>query len=209
MRSEERAGVISILMLFLWGTLITEPFHIFVRFISTCVTYAFRGLGAGNIFMSLALYFIVVAVIVLLQKLASTKIGTYIPCAISTGAIVLLLIKFLVNSSVDFSDAVCLAIPAVLAVIFYLTKFEKGLKWFTDVYTYSIAVALLNSLIFVPLAKLNGVLDKILYITNYNDLDITGSFSGLAGIPEIVWGLFLAAFAILPIIYLATSSRRK
>jgi hypothetical protein len=52
-------------------------------------------------------------------------------------------------------------------------------------------------------------LDKFLYITNYNDLDITGSFSGLAGIPELVWGFFLAAFAVLPIIYLATSSRRK
>lgn len=209
MRSEERAGIISVVMLFLWGTLVAEPFHIFARFIASGVTYAFKGLGAGGIVMSLAIYFIVAAVIILMQKLASTKLGVYMPCAISTVFIALLVAKSLINSSVVFSDAICLAIPAVFGVIFYITKFEKGLKWFTDIYTYALAVALLNSLLFVPLSKLNGILDKFLYITNYNDLDITGSFSGLAGIPELVWGFFLAAFAVLPIIYLATSSRRK
>ena len=35
------------------------------------------------------------------------------------------------------------------------------------------------------------------------------TFAGLAGIHEIIWGLFLTAFAVLPIIYLATSGRRK
>ena len=91
----------------------------------------------------------------------------------------------------------------------YLTKFEKGLKWYTDVYTYSLSIALINSLLFVPVAKLNGIVDKILYITNYNDINITAPFAGHAGIPEFVWGLFLTAFAVLPIIYFATSNKRK
>ena len=121
----------------------------------------------------------------------------------------MLVIRSIVTSSVAFKDAVCLAIPAIAGIIFYLTKFDKGLKWFTDIYTYSLAVAIVNALLFVPLAKLNGVIDKILYITNYNDFDITGSFAGLAGIPVFVWGLFLTAFAVLPMIYLAYSGRRK
>ena len=41
---------------------------------------------------------------------------------------------------------------------------------YTDVYTYSLSIALINSLLFVPVAKLNGIVDKILYITNYNDI---------------------------------------
>ena len=209
MRSEERAGIISIIMLFLWGTLIAEPFHIFARYIANGVTYAFKGLGAGQMVTSIALYLIVFAVIILLQKLAASKISAYLPCAISVLFIALLVIKSVADSNVVISEAICLAIPAVCCIILYLTKREKGLKWFNDIYTYSLAVALLNALLFVPLSKLNPVVDKFLYITNYNDIDITGSFAGLAGIPEIVWGLFLAAFATIPIIYLATSSRRK
>ena len=48
MRSEERAGIISIVMLFLWGTLIAEPFHIFARYIASTVTDAIRKTGAGD-----------------------------------------------------------------------------------------------------------------------------------------------------------------
>lgn len=209
MRSEERAGIISILMLFLWGTLIAEPFHIFARYIAAGVTYVLRKAGAGEIITSVVLYLAAVAVIILMQKLSQTKICVYMPCAIAVLFIAMLVIRSLVNHSVDYVDAVCLAIPAVAGIILYLTRFEKGLKWFTDIYTYSLAVALLNSLLFVPLSRLNPVVDKILYITNYNDFDITRSLNGLAGIPELVWGLFLTAFAVFPVLFLATSNRRK
>jgi len=209
MRSEERAGIISILMLFLWGTLITEPFHIFARFIAKAVQYASKGVGISGIAFSLALYVVVVSVIILLQKFEPTKLGVFIPCAISSAFILMVVIRSIHNRSVVIGDVIAIAIPAVVALIFYILKFETGLKWFTDIYTYSLAIALINSLIFVPIAKLNGGVAKVLYITRYNDLDITGSFAGLAGIPELVWGLFLAAFAVLPIIYLATIGRRK
>ncbi len=209
MRSEERAGIISILMLFLWGTLIAEPFHIFARFIAKAVQYASKGAGISGIVFSLALYVVVVSVIILLQKFEPTKLGVFIPCAISSAFILMVVIRSIHNRSVVIGDVIAIAIPAVVALIFYILKFETGLKWFTDIYTYSLAIALINSLIFVPIAKLNGGVAKVLYITRYNDLDITGSFAGLAGIPELVWGLFLAAFAVLPIIYLVTIGRRK
>ena len=209
MRSEERAGIISTLMLFLWGTLIAEPFHIFARYIASSVTYVIGKTGAGDIITSLAIYLAVVCVIVLMQKLSRTKISIYMPCAISVIFIAILVARSIVRHSVDYKDSICLAIPAIVGLVFYLIKFETGLKWFTDIYTYSLAIALLNALLFVPLSRLNGVVDKILYITNYNDINITGSLGGLAGIPELVWGLFFTAFAVFPVIYLATSGRRK
>lgn len=209
MRSEERAGIITIVMLFLWGTLIAEPFHIFARFIAIAVQYASKGLGANGIVSSLILYVVAVSTVILLQKISSTKLGVFVPCLISVVFITMLLVKNIRNLSVVYSDAICLAIPAAVGLIFYIIKYENGLKWVTDVYTYSLAVALVNALLFVPIAKLNGTIDKILYITNYNDLNITSSFAGLAGIPEVVWGLFLTAFAVLPVIYLATVGRRK
>ena len=51
---------------------------------------------------------------------------------------------------------------------------------------------------------MNGVLDKILYITRYNGLQITGPFAGIAGLPELVWGIFFAIVAAVPIVFLAT-----
>ena len=209
MRSEELAGIITIVMLFLWGTLIAEPFHIFARYIAESASAVLVKTGAPDIVASLVLYLVAVGVIVLMQKVAQTRFADFMPCVIAIVLIAVLVGRSIARHSVDYMDAVCLAIPAIVGIIFYLTRFEKGLKWFTDIYTYSMAIALLNSLLFVPLAKLNGVVDKILYITNYNDLNITGSFSGLAGIPEFVWGMFFTAFAVFPVIYLATSSRRK
>ena len=196
-------------MLFLWGTLITEPFHIFARFIAKAVHYASKGVGISGIAFSLALYVVVVSVIILLQKFEPTKAGVFIPCAISTAFILMIVVRSVHNRSVVIGDVIAIAIPAVVALIFYVLKFEKGLKWFTDTYTYSLVIALINSLVFIPIAKLNGGVAKVLYITRYNDLDITSSFAGLAVIPELVWGLFLTAFAVLPIIYLATIGRRK
>lgn len=209
MRSEERAGIISVLMLFLWGTLIAEPFHIFARYIAEAVTFVLGKFGSPELLVSIVLYLAVVGIIVLLQKISQTKFGICMPCVIATVFIAMLVAKSLAKRSVDYKDVICLAIPAVVGIIMYLTKFDKGLQWFTDAYTYSLAVALLNALVFVPLSRLNGIVDKILFITNYNDLNITGSFGGLAGIPELVWGLFFVAFAVFPVVYLATSSRRK
>jgi len=209
MRSEERAGIISIVMLFLWGTLIAEPFHIFARYIASGVDYALKGFGTPDIVISLVLYLIVIAVIVLMQKLSTTVISTYMPCGITVLCIGILVFKSIATSTVDFKDGIALAFPAALCILFYLIKFDKGLTWFTDVYIYATGIALVNSLLFVPIAKLNDTVSNILYITGYNDLHITDSFAGLAGIHEIIWGAFLTAFAVIPIIYLATASRRK
>ena len=80
MRSNERAGLVSVIMLFLWGTLLTEPFHIFVDYISGAARLSVKGLGGNDILCALASYVVLILVILLLQKLIITKAGTYIPC---------------------------------------------------------------------------------------------------------------------------------
>ncbi|MBR3247567.1 MAG: hypothetical protein IKG03_04140 [Clostridiales bacterium] len=173
------------------------------------MTYVSGKAGAPDIITSLVLYLVTAGVILLMQKVSRTKFGIYMPCVIATVFIAVFAGRSLAKHSVDYKDAICLALPAIAGIILYLMRSEKGLKWFTDIYTYSLAIALLNALLFVPLSRLNSIVDKLLYITNYNDLNITWSFGGLAGIPELVWGLFFTAFAVFPIIYLATSSRRN
>ena len=204
MRSNERAGIVSVIMLFLWGTLLTEPFHIFVDYIAGAARLSIRGLGGKEIISSLAEYGILLLVMVLMQKLINTKLETYMPCAAAIVSTVAFCFKSVTDGHIDLKKGISLAVSVAVVMLLYIIKKESLLKWAAAVYTYSISTALVTALIFVPLSKMNGTLDKILYITRYNGVNITGAFAGIAGLPEIVWGLFFAIVASFPIIFFAT-----
>lgn len=182
----------------------TEPFHIFADYIDGAARLALKRMGGNDIVCSIAAFAVLLLVMVLLQKLITTKAETFIPCIVavlSTGAFCLTSVT---EGRIDLRKGIFLAVTVALVMLFYIFQAEALLKWAAAVYTYSISTALLTSLIFVPISKMNGTVDKILYITNNNGIHITEPFAGLAGLPEIVWGIFLAVIASFPIIFLAT-----
>lgn len=209
MRSNERAGIVSVIMLFLWGTLLTEPFHIFVDYISGAAMLSVKGAGGSDIVSALASYAVLVLVILLLQKLINTKVGTYIPCLIAVITAGAFCFKSLTDGHVDLKRGIILAVSVAVVMLFYIIKNDMLLLWAASVYTYSISTALLTALLFVPLSKLNDTVGKILYITRYHTIKITEPFAGLAGLPELVWGLFLALVASFPIVFLATQKGKS
>ena len=209
MRSNERAGIVSVIMLFLWGTLLTEPFHIFADYIAGSGRLAAKGLGGGDTACAITSYAVLLLVIVILQKLITTKAETYIPCAVAIASAAAFSFRSLTDGHVDLKKGIALAVSVAVVMLFYIVKAEKALKWAAAVYTYSISTAMLTSLVFVPLSKMNKTLDKILYITRYNGIHLTGPFAGLAGLPEIVWGLFLLFIASFPIVFLATQKGKS
>ena len=204
MRSNERAGIVSVIMLFLWGTLLTEPFHIFADYIAGAARLSVKGIGGNDILCALAEFAGVLMVMLLTQRLKNARAETLMPLVIAIGRAIAFCLKSFTDGRIDLKKGILLAIALAVVMLFYIFKSESLLKWAAAVYTYSISTALLNALVFVPLSKMNGVLGKILYITRYNGLHITGPFAGIAGLPEFVWGLFFAIVAALPIIFLAT-----
>ena len=204
MRSNERAGIVSFIMLFLWGTLLTEPFHIFVDYISGAASLSVKGMGGNEIMCALSSYVVLLLAIMLLQKLINTKAETFIPCIAAIASAAAFSFRSLTDGHVDLKKGIALAVSVAVVMLFYIIKQEMLLKWAAAVYTYSISTALLTSLVFVPLSKMNKTLDKILYVTRYNGIHITGPFAGLAGLPELVWGLFFAIVASFPIVFFAT-----
>lgn len=204
MRSNERAGIVSVIMLFLWGTLLTEPFHIFVEYISQAANLAVKGMGGGQKVCALSSYVVLILATVLLQKLCNTVAETYIPCIAAILSALMFGLKSFSDGHIELRSGILLAVSLAVVMLFYIIKSDVLLKWAASVYTYSISTALLTALLFVPLSKLNGTLGKILYITRYNAVSITEPFAGVAGLPEIVWGLFLAIAASFPIVFLAT-----
>lgn len=191
-------------MLFLWGTLLTEPLHIFADYIAGAARLSMKRIGGNDILCALAEFAVLLMVMLLMQKLINTKVETFMPCVIAIGSALAFCLKSVTDGRIDLKKGILLAIALAVVMIFYIMKSETLLKWAAAIYTYSISTALLNALVFVPLSKMNGVLGKILYITRYNGLHITGAFAGIAGLPELVWGLFFAVIAALPIIFFAT-----
>ena len=204
MRSNERAGIVSVIMLFLWGTLLTEPFHIFADYIAGAAKLSVKGIGGNDIVCAIASYVILLLMTVIMQKLINTKAETFIPCVAAIASALAFSFRSLTDGHTDLKKGIALAISVAVVMLFYVIKAEGLLRWAAAVYTYSLSTALLTSLVFVPLSKMNQTLDKILYITRYNGIQITGPFTGLAGLPEIVWGAFFAIVAAFPIIFFAT-----
>ena len=209
MRSNERAGIVSVIMLFLWGTLLTEPFHIFVDYISGAARLSVKGLGGNDILCALASYVVLILVILLLQKLIITKAGTYIPCILAIVTAGAFCYKSLYDGHIDLKRGIILAVSVAVVMLFYIIKNDSLLLWAASVYTYSISTALITALLVVPLSKLNSTVGKILYITRYNTIKITEPFNGVAGLPELVWGIFLVLVASFPIVFLATQKGKS
>lgn len=204
MRSNERAGIVSVIMLFLWGTLLTEPFHIFADYIAGAAKLSVKGTGGNDVISSLAQYVVLLMAIILMQKMINTKAESYIPCFVAIISAAAFCFKSVTDGHINLKKGIALAVSVAIVTLLYIIKKEALLKWAAAVYTYSISTAMLTSLVFVPLSKMNGTLNKILYITKYNGIHITGAFAGIAGLPELVWGLFFAIIAALPIVFLAT-----
>ena len=204
MRSNERAGIVSVIMLFLWGTLLTEPFHIFADYIAGAAKLSVNGTGGNDVISSLAQYVVLLMAIILMQKMINTKAESYIPCFVAIISAAAFCFKSVTDGHINLKKGIALAVSVAIVTLLYIIKKEALLKWAAAVYTYSISTAMLTSLVFVPLSKMNGTLNKILYITKYNGIHITGAFAGIAGLPELVWGLFFAIIAALPIVFLAT-----
>lgn len=209
MRSNERAGIVSVIMLFLWGTLLTEPFHIFADYIAGAARLSVKGLHGNDVICALAEYAVLLLVMILMQKLINTKAETYIPCIVAIGSALAFCFTSMTDGHIDLKKGILLAVSVAVVMLFYVIKQETLLKWAAAVYTYSISTAMLTALVFVPLSKMNATLDKILYITRYNGIHITGAFAGAAGLPELVWGIFLAVLASFPIIFFATQKGKR
>ena len=204
MRSNERAGIVSVIMLFLWGTLLTEPFHIFADYIAGAAKLTVKGMGGNDVISSLAQYAVLLMAIILMQKMINTKAESFIPCIVAIISAAAFCFRSVTDGHINLKKGIALAISVAIVTLLYIIKKESLLKWAAAVYTYSISTAMLTSLVFVPLSRMNETLDKILYITRNNGIHITGPFAGVAGLPELVWGLFFAVIAALPVIYLAT-----
>ena len=137
MRSNERAGIVSVIMLFLWGTLLTEPFHIFADYIAGAAKLSVKGIGGNDFVCAIASYVILLLMTVIMQKLINTKAETFIPCVAAIASALAFSFRSLTDGHTDLKKGIALAISVAAVMLFYVIKAEGLLKWAAAVYTVS------------------------------------------------------------------------
>ena len=208
MRSEERAGIVFALMLFLWGTIICDPFRIFARYLVRVSDRVFSYIGMPGIVSSILMVVLICLLTLVLLKISGTRFVVFIPCAVAAVCLGGFTVWGFVKGEVYVPEAVVLAIPVIILIVLYLFKLDRILMWVADVYIFSLPVALITYLITYPLSRTFPATSRILYINRNCDVDLTAPFDGLAGIPGFVWGIFLFIIAALPVAYLSLGKRK-
>ncbi|MBO4604197.1 MAG: hypothetical protein J5657_02715 [Clostridiales bacterium] len=145
---------------------------------------------------------------IILLKISCTRFVIFIPCAIAAACLGGFTVWGFVKGEVYVPEAVALAAPVIILIVLYLLKLDKILVWVADVYIFSLPVALITYLITNPIARDFPSASAFLYINRNCDVDLTIPFSGLAGIPGFVFGIFMFIIAALPLIYLSLGKRK-
>ena len=201
MRSEERAGIVFLIMLLLWGTLVTEPFHILTRYLYKLMIVIQQSLKLPEIVVPVIIFILFTLGFIGLKMLSGTEFVIYIPLAFALFSVAVYIQRCLSKTQIYSVDAIALTVTVVLLLAFYILKLRKALVWCADFYIYSFPVSVICAALFVPIANFGEVIRKILYITRHNEIDFTGSFDGLFGIPALVWGIFMFILVMLPVVY--------
>ena len=209
MRSEERSGIVFIIMILLWGTLVTEPFHILAGYFYKGIYTAGTAVKLPPVIISVITVLLFTVCTVILQRLSKTEAVPFIPGIIAVLTLVAFIARTGYHLRVDVGRAAALIIPVVILAVLYLFRLRMILVWVAEAYIFSLPIALVTATLFEPIARLGETVRKILYITRYNEMDLITPFDGLAGIPGIAWGIVFSVLAALPVLYFATQKKKE
>lgn len=209
MNSGTRGLIVSIVLFFLWGTMITGPF----RYLS----YAFRNgtlkvLGILHTPPLVAAFIVItllVGITVLFLIVSATKISPYLAGIGAILSTLYCLYRCIESRSVETYSFV-LVVGLAVTVLFLLLRVEKANEWMADAYFYAIPVLLFYELVVTPLYLSTGASGDMLLPFIMPDLDgLLTSIGNLAGVPMLVWGIFLFMLMLLPVIVFSRDRSRE
>ncbi|MBO7450845.1 MAG: hypothetical protein J6U54_10805 [Clostridiales bacterium] len=210
MRSEERSGIIAVVLILLWGTLATEPFRYFAGIVSDGIMYLLSKVSvkSGGKISVLVVSIVLVFLSVALLKLSSGEIGKYIAPIGGSLALLVFLIRCLITRTVDVKVTVALMASVVIFLILLLLKTERILVWLSDAFILSMGAYLVSSWLFVPISKISAKTGKFFFPAFRSTADFAAPFKGIISVPKIIWGIFFTILFMLPIIYFVPGRRK-
>ena len=200
----------AVILLFLWGTLITEPLRVILDIFCELLTGSLSRIGiAADGYVGNSLIILVFALLSLgMTVISKTAVSDYIPCIMGCFTLGIYLIRALVNGSLEYPKVISLVILLIILAVLYFLSLSKPLLWVTDLFVYSPAMFLVAGLILKPLWKMSGIMSVLFYSGRFQSVDLAERYSALLKLPGIVWGIFFSIILLLPTAYYSAGRKK-
>ena len=208
MKSESRGLVISLMVFFLWGTIITGPFRYFAYAFRDFFLWIFNHAGAPSIAISFLVPILMVASMLFLLVLGTKKYASYTAGICALLSLLYYLFHCVLQSSFD-SVSFVVVIGLALALVFIIFRVDKGSLWLSDAYVFSLPVLLFFELVLAPFFGIFPHLQTAVSGLWTIPSDSLGfRFEDFLGLPALLWGFLLFAVLLIPVCFLAKGRKK-
>lgn len=207
MKKRERTIISFIILLFLWGTILTGPFRYFAWMTRDAGSYAMGKLAAGGDFKVFAAYLISILCMVGLFILGRSKNRGLLCAVCAISSLCFYLVQsggvIMTNQTVPLFIAIGLALALIASVI----RTNAIEQWLSDLFVLSIPVMIVYDALLTPLFSFLKLGTDI--FAPYIEISPSSIFMDVTFLhwPVLVWGLIITALAIIPTVYFTTSQK--
>jgi len=206
LKKRERTIISFIILLFLWGTILTGPFRYFAWMTRDAGFFIMGKIAIGGDFQVFAAYLISILCMVGLFVLGRSKNRALLCAVCAISSLCFYIIQSFGSIQTNQTVPLFIAIGLALALISSVIKTNALEQWLSDFFVLSIPVMIVYDALLVPLfsfMKMNtGILSPWIEIPKTSMfMDVT-----FLNWPVLVWGVIITAAAIIPTVYFTTSS---
>ncbi len=201
MKSGTRALTVSIVLLLLWGNILTGPFRYFA--------YAFRDLFIWIADSLHAPTVVLILCTVVLLVLSSKKFARYMAGICALLSMLNYLLGCLRTKSFD-TVSFTVTVGLALALLFLILQADKAGLWLADAYIFSIPVLLFFELVLTPLfVTVHASPNLLSALFTVPESGIATRIGNLFSVPMLIWSLFLFALMLIPVVYLSRNRKKS
>jgi hypothetical protein len=204
-----RALIVSIALFLLWGTMVTVPFRTFAHAAMNFYGRVLRYSHMPPVALGFVLALLLAATLVALLILGATDFSRYIAGISASLTMLYYLYTCIRDTHFDFL-AFPIAVGLALALLFLIFQAEYAGMWLADAYVYSILMLLFIELVLTPISIANKVpAGKLTPLFSVPTDSLATKISDFLQIPMFVWGGFLFALVLVPVVYFSRGRKTE
>ena len=208
MKSESRGLIVSLMIFFLWGTVVTGPFRYFADAFRSIFLWISESLHVPSFFYGFLVPLLLVAVLLFFLALGTKKNASYTAGICALLSLFYYLFHSILERAFD-SVSIAVVIGLALALLFIIFRVDGGSLWLSDAYIFSITVLLFFELVLSPFLLLFPDFREPagrLWIVESESLG-TG-IGDLLGLPALLWSGTFFILLMIPVFFLSRGRKK-
>lgn len=209
MKSGTRALIVSIVLLLLWGNILTGPFRYFAYAFRDLFIWIADALKAPAVVSGFIIALVLILCTVVLLVLSSKKFARYMAGVCALLSMFNYLLGCLRTKSFD-TVSFTVTLGLALALLLLILQADKAGLWLADAYIFSIPVLLFFELVLTPLfLTIHASPNLLSALFTVPETSIATRIGNLFSVPMLIWSLFLFGLMLIPVIYLSRNRKKS